>query len=100
MDEKFSIVCLMVDCLLYKIKPNVRMVCLDWSDDYGKLKLYSYLEGPANPDDSDLMEDAIALFTSYGNNYEKEFELDVVSTDEPFNKLYTGKFILFARKED
>jgi hypothetical protein len=93
------------ECLLGKIQSNVRMITLDCNMNFTCLKMTCYTDNQPAEKIVELMEDAVALYMSYGNNYEIDFDLSVEFSDKPFGKLEVqqdimhARYILYARYE-
>lgn len=98
---KDEFISLLSNCVLYKIRSNVRMIIVDCKEGFSWIKMYCYLDTLPVEKDKELVEDAIALFISYGDNYEENFDLSIQFSNKSFKKLsYTGKFVMYARYEE
>ena len=72
----------------YKIRSNVWMIIVDCKEDFSWIKMYCYLDILPVEKDKELMEDAIALFISYGDNYEESFDLSIQFSDKSFKNYF------------
>ncbi len=103
--QKNEIIAILSGCLLGKICSNVRMVALDFNMNFSWLKMCCYTDTQPDKKNFELMEDAVALYISYGNNYEIDFDLSVEFSDKPFGELEVQqdilhhRYILYARYE-
>ena len=98
--NKFSIIYLLVSCFIYRIKPNMRLITLDWNSDFSWLKIYCITDSMPTSKDFELMEDVVSLYESFHENNETEVELSVEFDEIPFDKINPRKYILYARYEE
>jgi len=100
MEKRNEVIVLLINCLLYKVRQNVRIITLDWNADFSWLKLHCYTDSQPNDRDFELFGDVIALYISYGDNYKVDFDLSVQFYDQDFDHVDTKRFILYGRYEE
>jgi hypothetical protein len=90
----------MSQSLLYNIRSNVRMITMKFdSGDPVKIKLCCYIDTAPEELDTELMEDSLALFDSYTDAITTQCEILVECRLGPWNEIYDGRDILYARYE-
>lgn len=83
--------------MLTHIKPNFRLLCIDWSgNDWIKLRAYS--DSPVNDEDYEMLA---CIYTDLDQDIIfKEYYKEVEYATAPLHELDSLKLILYARHEE
>jgi hypothetical protein len=91
---------LMWQSLLYNIRSNVRMITMKFDPgEPAKMKLCCYTDTVPVELDTELMEDSVTLFEAYKDCITTQFEIVVECRLGPWNEIWDGRNILYARYE-
>jgi hypothetical protein len=75
------------------------MITIEYDSEYTKMKLFCYVDTEPEAIDTELMEDAVDLFIAVSGLVTTNVSVEVERSTKPWDELYAGRNIIYARYE-